>query len=329
MKGRSIIRTLAAVALVVSLSTANTSARWGRRTGTTTTDANAKMDLPEYKGLRHAIGCKDFENKAGWRGRWELSRNLSVMLESALYDTGRFVVVEREKLGTVLHEQDLMASGRMAKAKKAAQKGKIRPARYIGTGAITEITEGQSARDGGIRIKGVRLGLGGGKATMTVIVKLVDTTTSEVVAKQTVKGEAGRLKFRVGASFRGVGGNFGGFEKTPLAEAAQDCINKAAEFIAKKMEEFPFEGSVVKATSTGKVIINRGSNFGVEVGQALVMATEGEVLMDPDTGEILDKEEGEVIGKLVVTKVKEKVSYCKVVEGEQQPATGTVVKAAD
>ena len=41
------------------------------------------------------------------------------MLESALFDSGRFVIVEREKLGDVMAEQDLAASGRAAKSKVA------------------------------------------------------------------------------------------------------------------------------------------------------------------------------------------------------------------
>ncbi len=93
------------------------------------------------------------------------------------------------------------------------------------------------------------------------------------------------------------------------------------------MEEFPFEGSVVKVSDNGQVIINRGSEFGVEVGQDLIMTTEGETLTDPDTGAILGKEEGQLIGKLKVAKVLEKMSYCTVTSGEKNPSTGTVVTA--
>lgn len=93
------------------------------------------------------------------------------------------------------------------------------------------------------------------------------------------------------------------------------------------MEDFPFEGSVIKVTDAGQVIINRGSQFGMEVGQTLLMKEEGETLIDPDTGEILDEEEGEVIGKLKAVKVKEKVSYCEVIEGETEPEKGTIIAA--
>lgn len=314
------------IVLALGIGCEEASALWGK-TSTATESGNAQMNLGEYKGLKHAIGCKDFDNQAGWHGEWELGHNLSVMLESALFDSGRFVVVEREKLTDVIAEQDLVASGRTAKAKKVAQTGKIRPAKYLATGAITTVEDKQSGGDAGISIKGFRIGGGKSDAQITLIVKLVDTTTSELVAKETITGKAGNIGLRVGVSVGVVDTELGGFKKTPLGQAAQDCINKAVEFIAKKMESFPFEGSVIKVAGNGQVIINRGSEFGVEVGQELVMAEAGETLVDPDTGELLGEEEGQVLGKLKIAKVAEKISYADVISGEKDPPAGTSVRA--
>ena len=313
--------------VVLGLSVQNASALWGKTATTATESSNAKMNLGEYKGLKQAIGCKEFENQSGWSGEWQIGNNLSIMLESALFDTGRFVIVEREKLTDVIAEQDLAASGRTAKAGKVAQTGLIRSARYIATGAVTTVDEKQSGGNAGISFKGISLGGGKSDAQVTLIVKLIDTTTGEIVAKESITGKAGNIGLNVGISKGGVNTDLGGFKKTPLGQAAQDCINKASEFIAKKMESFPFEGSVIKVSNNGQVLINRGSEFGMESGQELVMATQGELLTDPDTGEVLGNEEGSVIGKIKVAKVTEKVSYCDVLEGEKNPPAGTVVKA--
>ena len=314
-------------ACVVSLSlAAPASALWGK-SKTKTEDGDANLGLSEYKGLKHAIGVKDFENQAGWKGQWELGQNLSAMLESSLYDTGRFVLVEREKLKNVIEEQDLAASGRTAAAKKVAQTGMIRPAKYLASGAITEVDSAQSGGDGALRIKGFKFGLKKKVAQVTTIAKLIDTTTGEIVNKKRIIGKPSGTALDVGYSGAGFGVDLGGFKKTPLGQAAQDAITQAALFFAETMEEYPFEGSVIKTASDGKVIINRGSAYGLEVGQTLVMETEGEVLIDPDTGEVLDEEEGKVIGKLNVAKVKEKVAYCDVIEGEKEPGKGTTVHA--
>ncbi|HMP75480.1 MAG TPA: CsgG/HfaB family protein [Kiritimatiellia bacterium] len=314
---------LSAAALAMTVSPAH--ALWGKK-GTETSSGNAEMNLGDYKGLKHAVGVKGFKNEAGWRGSWDVGDNLTVMLESALFDSGRFVVVQREQLKDIIAEQDLAASGRTAAAKKVAQTGKIRPAKYLASGALTEVSENTTGGDGGINIKGFRLGAGKNTAQITAIITLTDTTTGEIVGKERVVGKAGGSALRVGYS-GAIGGDIGGFQKTPLGEAAQDVINQAVAFMAKKFEEFPFEGSVVSVAKNGQIIINRGSEFGVEAGQSLVMVEEGEELIDPSTGASLGTEEGDEIGELKVVRVSEKVSYADVVKGDKNPSPGTIVKA--
>ncbi len=292
---------------------------------TKVTSGKSDPGLGEYKGLKHAIGVTDFENQAGWRGHWELGKNMSIMLESALADTERFVLVDRQNLGTVIAEQDLAASGRMAQAKQVAQTGVLRPAKYIATGAVTEVEESASGKDGGIGFAGVRVGGGRQEAQVTVIVKLIDSSTGEIVAQERVVGRAGRTALRVGLSRGRLGTELGGFEKTPLGEAAQDCINAAAAFIAKKMEDMPFEGNVIRVAANGQILINRGSEFGVATGQEMVLRTEGEQIIDPMSGAILGIEEGMEIGRLRVVSVQEKFAYCESVSGEKNPTVGSVV----
>ncbi len=316
----------ACVLLSILASAPQALALWGK-SESKVEDGDADMGLGEYKGLKHAVGVKDFENQAGWRGRWELGQNLSAMLESALYDSGRFVLVEREKLRDVLAEQDLAASGRTAKAKDVAKTGFVRPAKYIATGDLTEVETAQSGGDGGIRIKGFKIGLGKKDAQITIIAKLIDTTTGEIVAKKRIVGKPSGTKFDFGYAGADFGADFGGFKKTPLGQAAQEAIVAAAKFFATTMEEFPFEGNVVTVADNGMVIINRGGEFGVETGQVLVMQEEGETLVDPSTGAVLGKSAGSVIGKLKVENVQEKFSYCSVLEGESNPDVGTIIRA--
>lgn len=325
MKTRKTFLSLTALALIVAAPASHAFLDKLLPTKTDTKDGDAKMDLPEYKGLKHAIGVVNFENEAGWRGRWELGSNLGIMLESALMDSGRFVVVDRENLRSTLAEQDLQSSGRAAKADDVAQTGAVRSAKYLASGAITTVDENTSGSGGGISIRGISLGAKGSKATITAIIKLVDSTTSEIVAKKRIEGKAGSKGLKIGYRGSDFGGNLGGFNKTPLGEAAQDVINQAVEFLALQMEETGFEGTVIKTSSSGQVIINRGTQYGVEEGQVFVVRTEGEKLIDPDTGEVLDEEEGEVICKIKVTKVREKLAYCELVDGDAPERGATVV----
>lgn len=293
--------------------------------GTNPRGGNVKMGGPPYRGLKHAVAVRDFENEAGWSGQWKLGSNLSLMLETALFDTGRFVLVEREQLEGVLLEQDLAASGRAATQQGVARTGQLRPAKYIASGAVVEIEDAQSGGDTGVRIRGVRVGLGGRQGRIAIIAKLIDTSTGEVVASRRIVGTPSGARVRVDYAGTDLGVDLAGFSQTPLGQAAQDCINKAARFFAHAMETFPLEGSVVTVTGDGEVIINRGEEFGVQPGQTLEMRVEGGVLTDPETGEILGRQTGRPIGRLRVARVEERVAYCEVVEGEPQPERGTVV----
>lgn len=288
-------------------------------------DGDADMGLGEYHGVKHAVGVVDFDNDAGYRSQWEMGYNMSILLESALFDTGRFVLVEREGLGNVIGEQDLAASGRMAQASSVAQTGKLRPAKYIATGAMTEVEYNESGGGGGFNIKGFRVGGSKADAKITIIAKLIDTTTGEIVAKKRITGEAGRAKLNFGINKGSFKGDIGGFAKTPLGEAAQDCINQAAKFFAIQMEELPSGGAVVMVKD-GRVIINRGEAYNFSEGMVLMMTEEGEDLIDPETGEVLEKAEGKKIGTIRITKTSEKVSYCELIDGEPNPARGTVVE---
>lgn len=247
------------------------------------------------------------------------------MFESALFDTGRFVLVERENLGSVILEQDLQQSGRMAAASEVAQTGKLRPARYLATGEVTGVTADQSGQDGGIGFGGLRLGGGQSNAQIELIVKLVDTTTGSIVAKESITGKAGSSKLRVGVSKFGARANLGSFAKTPMSEAVQDALNQAAKFIAVQMEEFPNTGQVVSEIN-GQAILNRGSEHNLSEGGTYAMVEPGDEIIDPGTGQILGTTEGKKLGELTIVRVDEKLSYAEVVGGGPVPAVGTVVR---
>ncbi len=296
----------------------------GKKTNATSESKEMRDEMGEYDGVKHAIGVNDFNNQIGWRGQWELGNNLAAMLESALFDSGRFVIVERQDLGTVFTEQDLQASGRAAQSSQVAQTGLVRSAKYIATGDITRVDVATGGDSGGIGIRGLRIGGGSNKAELELVVKLIDTTSSQVVASERISGTAGGSKINIGFATHGVSGNMAGFAKSSLGEAAQDCISQAVKFIAREMEDYEITANVVMAQSEDRIVINRGEDYGVSVGSRFAIREKGEILTDPETGEILDVFEGEITGRLEVNRVSKKVAYCKLVEG-QMPKRGDAV----
>ena len=292
-------------------------------TATKTKDDTKGSQMGSYSGIRHALGVVDFETASGCDFDDGAKANMRAMLESALFATNRFVIVERGNIEAVMNEQDLAASKRAAKSTGVAQTGKIRAARYIATAIITEFSSNTSGDSGGVRIHGFSIGGSSAKSKIVLVVKLVDTTSSEVVASERISGVAGKAGLNLGYDGHGWGGELGTFAKTPMGEAAQDCINQAVKFIASKMEAYPVEGNVV-SVSEEAININLGTNYGIRAGQTFAIRRKGEVLTDPETGEILGSSEGETLGVIEVTSPKEKFSTCKLVSGDL-PARGDTV----
>ncbi|MEM0965040.1 MAG: CsgG/HfaB family protein [Verrucomicrobiota bacterium] len=290
-----------------------------------TESTNEDFGLPPYSGVKHAITVLPPKYTAIFSYPGDLSESISSMLESALFDTNRFIVVDRDRIGDTILEQDLQTDGRSAAASDVAQTGMIRSAKYLADIEITDVegsTEGQS---GGLSIGGFRIGGSGGKAQITTIVKIIDSTTGEIVAKERVTGEAGRKGLNVGYVASSWGADLGGFTKTPIGEAAYDNVVLSTRFLAEEFEDFSLEGAVV-TVSGDRIIINRGSNFNIPEGQTFVVREQGELLLDPTTGDVLERIEGDVVSTIKVNKVSDKISYAELVDGVL-PKKGDVVVA--
>ena len=266
--------------------------------------------------LRYSITVTKFENKANWRGQWDLGDAWGTILTDQLTQSGKFIVLgEKDMRAEAMNEQDMAASGRMAGGKKAPATGQMTPAQLLVKGAITHVQETKGAGTG-LGFKGIRVGLGGGSAEINITIYVVDSRTGQVKASKSVVGKSGKKGLSLGyhgSALGGLTGDMGGFLKDNMGLAATDAVNQAMEFLIAQSDSLPWEGTVVLATEE-KVIINRGEREGVAVGQIFDVGKETEIA-DPDTGEVLDRELTKV-AKIKVVSVKEKVATCTVIEGK-------------
>lgn len=330
-------------------------------TSTRTKSANANMQLPTQTGPKPTLAVTGFKNNAGYRGRHDLGKNLEAILESAMVDTKSFRVVDRTALGSVLAEQRLKTSG--ASKGEGAEAGALASARYIVEGSITEATEKVQGTGGGIKlpIGNTRVGLGGEytRAQLTAIIKVIDTTTGEVVGKETVRGSSGSTSVNVSGAGRSTSGNIGSFARTPMAEAAQDVANQAAAYISQSVHDHyaatgggysaPPPASLPPAPSYGssarpaaapiasgaakvalvsgnEIFINRGSDHGMVVGQTLSAGGGGRSVIDPDTGAVIGTVGGGEGGsRIQIISVEPGMSRAVLVEGAL-PAIGQEVR---
>lgn len=180
---------------------------------------------------RPTIGVAEFTNQSGaawWHGGvgWELSD----MLSNELSSSGDFHVVERQKLQNVMEEQNLAASGRVAKG-TGAKIGKLTGAQYLITGTVSAFEENTAGTGGGFMIKGIALGGKKSEAYMAVDLRVIDTTTGDVAYSRTVEGRSSSSGMSVGVYRGGFGGNLAHEEKTPAGKAIRAALVEATDYL--------------------------------------------------------------------------------------------------
>ncbi|MCK4926732.1 CsgG/HfaB family protein [Candidatus Aerophobetes bacterium] len=281
--------------------------------GTAATSMAQETEEPG-RVLKKRIAVAGFENKVQpwWGWHWDIGEGMSDMLVSALVNTGRFTVLEREALQDILEEQNLAEEGRVS-AQTAAQAGKLLGAQILIRGAITEFSHQKSGTGGQIKIKGFSIGGTKEVAHVAVDVRMYDTTSGEILTSKPVEGGAETRALKVGVVYKDLAFGAGGFEKTPLGKATREVINEAVELIISEMKAIPWEGAVVTVRD-GQVYINAGSNDNVEQGDRFLVFEKGEELVDPMTGLSLGAEETE-LGIIKVVSIKEKYSIAETVLG--------------
>jgi len=103
--------------------------------------------------------------------------------------------------------------------------------------------------------------------------------------------------------------------KSTRVDNLQDLVFQMSEIIIKN---FPLQGYIVNKNDN-LVTIDLGSSAGVKNNMEFVAYKEGKIIKHPKTGEVLDVETIET-GKLIVTRVRDKISEAKIISEEKPGA---------
>ena len=91
------------------------------------------------------------------------------------------------------------------------------------------------------------------------------------------------------------------------------AVRDASQQIADRVVNIAFPAKVLSKTDK-QITINRGDSTGVEVGQLWEVMSQGKTLIDPDTGDVLGREEA-LIGRARVIAVQPKFCTAELIEG--------------
>lgn len=198
--------------------------------------------LPPYSGPKARVALADFDVKAA-KATNEIGSGLREMLITALINSNRFSVLERQALNAVMQEQELSVSG-AAQTGSGPQRGKIKTADLIITAAVTEFEPQASGGKAGLGggggvgsgVLGGLLGAALNKAHMALDIRIVDTSSSEVLAATRVQGQASDIAGGIMGGFLGgwaLGGGLSAYANTPMEKAIRICIIEAVRYISQ------------------------------------------------------------------------------------------------
>src|SRR3989338_79002 len=222
----------------------------------------------KYTGPKRRVGVVDFENKTAY-GQSRLGQAASDILITELVKTGKFIVVERDKMNKLLAEQKLGVTGAID-ANTAAQMGKILGLNAIVTGAISNF---------GVRTTGSDYLIAQSKrqeATCTVDIRVVDAETGQILLADSGKGVA---KVSSGGLL-GLGTK-GGYSESIEGDSLRAAVSMLIENITSQINKKPWSTRIAQVAN-GKIYLSAGTESGLEVGQKLKVFSQGAEIRDPD-----------------------------------------------
>ncbi len=277
------------------------------------------LRFTEYRGPKPRLAIMRADNQSGYQDI--PIDGLEGLLGTIIFNTQRFVLVERQRLSNALDEQDFGVGGRISEPTAAAI-GKVQGAEYL---IFTEVVEWapEKSKIGGRGGKSRSWYRKGGaiagsvsksKAEVAINFRVVDAVTSTVLTTFTTRAVS--KSWGIGGGGGKGGGLFGGLgfsKNAPISYAVQAAMAKATYKIAYFLTERPWRGSVMDVIDN-VVMINAGSDQGIERNMIMTVLHKGRELIDPETGQSRGSRV-EVIGTARVTAVEPGFSEAAIVDG--------------
>jgi len=192
-----------------------------------------------YAGPRANIAVGDFTVKARGATNY-IGDGLREMLQSALFESNRFYVLDRMDSRGIAAEQKLSYS-KMASRDAPKLGAQMEIAELLFYGTVTEF-EAQ-ASGGGFKASlpsaTTAAAAGTKSAHMAIDIKVVDVASGRLVAARRLSGSASSYKATAGTSLFGGSAtmpvSLGVFKNTPMELAIRDCIYRSVIYASQSL----------------------------------------------------------------------------------------------
>lgn len=315
MKKLFTVSLLAFIVLALSAGTANAVKR------EQSSKAKKKKDEePGLTSLKKVVAVADFDlENVNWGS--DAATNLGDILVDKLVNTGKFIVVERDRkaidmtLSRAAEKEQGAKQAGMSRG-SGADAGKAMAAQALFVGMVTGAGKGSSfgGAGGGLGSGfGALGGLGISSNKVSVVIRWYDTTSLEIKGSKECSGTQASLSLFGGGADTSSGGAGGGTFRSTLAKTFSRALDKCVDWIVENMDKLPWEGKIISAKG-GQIYVNAGTSAGVKIGDSFTVYKAGEELVDPDSGMSLGVEET-LAGEVQISKAMPKFSIGTVVSG--------------
>lgn len=268
--------------------------------------------------VRPTIAVMKFENRAAFPLGWNLGDGMRDVLVDRLVATGRYHVIERPELDSVLDEIRLEQSG-LTRPHDRATPGRLKNVQYLIKGTVTDFTHTAGARGfAGFGMFGI--GGSGNVAVMGMTVYVVDVSSGEIICSRSLQESVGAGELDVRGVYKDVAFGGGVFARTPLGEATTQVIDRAVREVTAAIAARPWEPRVAAVGSGGDdqaLVLNGGRERGLTEGSAFDVLEPGEPILDPDNGDVLGRRAGRAVGRVRLTEVNDRYSVGQIVAGDR------------
>ena len=171
------------------------------------------------------IAVLEFENKAGVS--WWYSTGAAAAQDifvTQLVKSGRYRVLDRERLNSILAEQDFSLSGRID-GSTAVEAGRVIGVKYFLVGSLTEWEHDRQSASSGRYLRGIRGARNKFSAAMNA--RIIDAETGDIVWADEARADKSKVKLTVS----GVGGG-SDYSRNTVSTLMKPMVEELAAKIA-------------------------------------------------------------------------------------------------
>jgi len=261
----------------------------------------------KYIGPEYVVGILTFGNKTPSKVLG-IGDAATTILRTQLETAGlKAILLDEEQLEEQQKLADLQKSGALKAGKKRADTG-FDAIDYRLSGAITAYSEVEEGFDAVVYQSKTRL------ARVTVDYALVDVATGKSLVAESGAGEY--RKKTSGALGLGAKSSF---DPNLRDGALRDALAKALNKMIAKLSQRPFRG-VVLVVEGDSIVIRAGTRSHISEGTELVVYRPGAEIHDPETGELLGRNESKIGMIKLSSHQNERLSNAVPVFGQQVQA---------